>query len=73
MDVPDVAIAFRDRQTGEFLAAIGGEQAQFDPFGMGREDGEVLGLLREGLEGAARTTHIQDIQGEFNAIDVALE
>jgi cyanophycin synthetase len=38
----------------------------------GREDGEVLGLLREGLQGAARTTHIQDIQGEFNAIDVAL-
>ena len=38
----------------------------------GREDGEVLGLLREGLQGAARTTHIQDIQGEFHAIDVAL-
>jgi cyanophycin synthetase len=38
----------------------------------GREDGEVLGLLREGLQGAVRTTHIQDIQGEFNAIDVAL-
>jgi cyanophycin synthetase len=38
----------------------------------GREDGEVLALLREGLQGAVRTTHIQDIQGEFNAIDVAL-
>jgi cyanophycin synthetase len=38
----------------------------------GREDGEVIALLREGLQGAARTTHIQDIQGEFNAIDTAL-
>jgi cyanophycin synthetase len=38
----------------------------------GREDGEVIGLLREGLQGSARTTHVQDIQGEFNAIDTAL-
>jgi cyanophycin synthetase len=38
----------------------------------GREDGEVLALLREGLQGAARTQHVQDIQGEFNAIDTAL-
>ncbi|MEY3215906.1 MAG: Cyanophycin synthetase, partial [Pseudomonadota bacterium] len=38
----------------------------------GRADGEVIGLLRQGLQGAPRTTHVQDIQGEFNAIDVAL-
>jgi cyanophycin synthetase len=38
----------------------------------GREDGEVIALLREGLQGASRTTHVQDIQGEFNAIDTAL-
>ncbi len=38
----------------------------------GREDGEVIALLREGLQGALRTTHVQDIQGEFNAIDTAL-
>ena len=38
----------------------------------GRVDGEVIGLLREGLKGALRTTHVQDIQGEFNAIDMAL-
>ncbi len=38
----------------------------------GREDGEVIALLREGLQGAVRTTHVQDIQGEFNAIDIAL-
>jgi cyanophycin synthetase len=38
----------------------------------GRSDGEVLQLLREGLNGAPRTSHVQDIQGEFNAIDTAL-
>ena len=39
----------------------------------GRADGEVLGLLRQGLEGAARTRHSEEILGEFNAIDRALE
>ena len=34
--------------------------------------GEVLGLLRKGLDGAPKTTHVQEIQGEFNAIDTAL-
>ncbi|MBM3386087.1 MAG: cyanophycin synthetase [Betaproteobacteria bacterium] len=38
----------------------------------GRADGEVLALLRQGLEGASRTRHVQDIQGEFNAIDTGL-
>ncbi|WP_090142066.1 cyanophycin synthetase [Limnohabitans sp. DM1] len=38
----------------------------------GRADGEVLQLLREGLHGASRARHIEDIQGEFNAIDIAL-
>ena len=38
----------------------------------GRADGEVLGLLRKGLDGATKTTHVQDIQGEFVAIDTAL-
>ena len=38
----------------------------------GRADGEVLKLLREGLQGAKRTSHVEDIQGEFNAIDQAL-
>ena len=37
----------------------------------GREDGEVLTLLRQGLEGAPRTRHVQEIRGEFNAIDTA--
>ena len=38
----------------------------------GRADGEVVALLREGLEGASRTRHTEAIQGEFNAIDTAL-
>ena len=38
----------------------------------GREDGEVLALLREGLKGAPRTTHVEEIMGEFIAIDTAL-
>ena len=39
----------------------------------GRADGEVLALLRAGLAGARRTTRIDEIRGEFVAIDTALE
>ncbi|WP_295009137.1 cyanophycin synthetase [uncultured Dechloromonas sp.] len=39
----------------------------------GREDGEVVALLRDGLKGARRTKRIDEITGEFNAIDLALE
>jgi cyanophycin synthetase len=38
----------------------------------GREDGEVVALLRQGLTGARRTRHVEEIQGEFVAIDRAL-
>jgi cyanophycin synthetase len=41
----------------------------------GRADGEVMGLLRQGLEGAhkaQRTQQIDEIRGEFLAIDTAL-
>jgi cyanophycin synthetase len=38
----------------------------------GRADGEVIALLREGLQGARRTTHVEEIRGEFTAIDAAL-
>ena len=38
----------------------------------GREDGEVLGLLRQGLSNAKRAKHINEITGEFLAIDTAL-
>ena len=39
----------------------------------GREDGEVLALLRQGLEGATRTKRVDEIRGEFIAIDTALD
>ena len=39
----------------------------------GRADGEVLALLRQGLEGAPRTRYSTEIHGEFAAIDHALE
>jgi cyanophycin synthetase len=38
----------------------------------GREDGEVIKLLRQGLEGARRTSFIEEIRGEFVAIDSAM-
>ena len=38
----------------------------------GREDGEVLRLLQQGLAGASRTSYVTEIQGEFVAIDHAL-
>ncbi len=39
----------------------------------GRADGEVLALLKQGLEGAPRTRYVTEIHGEFVAIDHALE
>ncbi len=38
----------------------------------GRDDGEVIALLREGLAGAKRAHHIEEVRGEFLAIDKAL-
>ena len=39
----------------------------------GRADGEVLALLREGLEGAQRTRDMHEVHGEFLAIDLAMD
>ncbi|MFN6997712.1 MAG: cyanophycin synthetase, partial [Aquincola tertiaricarbonis] len=39
----------------------------------GRADGEVMALLREGLSQARRTRHVEEIRGEFIAIDHALD
>ena len=39
----------------------------------GRADGEVIALLRQGLRHARRTRRVDEITGEFNAIDLALE
>ncbi|HEY9572480.1 MAG TPA: cyanophycin synthetase, partial [Pusillimonas sp.] len=38
----------------------------------GREDGEVLALLRQGLVNAQRAKQLQEVHGEFLAIDTAL-
>jgi cyanophycin synthetase len=38
----------------------------------GRADGEVLGLLRQGLVKATRAKAVDEIRGEFPAIDLAL-
>lgn len=38
----------------------------------GRESGEVIALLRGGLRHASRASHIEEVQGEFRAIDTAL-
>ena len=38
----------------------------------GRQDGEVLGLLRQGLVGAKRVQRIEEVHGEFKAIDLGL-
>jgi cyanophycin synthetase len=38
----------------------------------GRADGEVIALLRDGLAGAPRATRVDEIRGEFAAIDEAL-
>ncbi|MFM8546463.1 MAG: Mur ligase family protein, partial [Betaproteobacteria bacterium] len=39
----------------------------------GRADGEVIGILRQGLAGAPKTRRIEEIRGEFLAIDTALD
>jgi cyanophycin synthetase len=38
----------------------------------GREDGEVLKLLQEGLVGATKAKQVKEIRGEFKAIDTVL-
>ena len=39
----------------------------------GRVEGEVVALLREGLQGATKTRRVHEVKGEFNAIDLALD
>jgi cyanophycin synthetase len=39
----------------------------------GRADGEVIGLLRDGLANARRAKRVDAITGEFKAIDMALD
>ena len=61
------------RQQTEILGAAFDDVLLYqDACQRGRQDGEVIGLLKQGLADAKRTTHIQEIYGEFVAIDAAL-
>jgi cyanophycin synthetase len=61
------------REQTKILGAAFDEVILFeDACQRGRAEGEVVGLLRQGLEGAARTQRVDTIQGEFIAIDTAL-
>ena len=67
----------RDEDIREQTAILGEAFDDFilyqDACQRGREDGEVLGLLREGLSKAQRAQRVDEIRGEFTAIDTALE
>jgi len=67
----------RDEDIREQTAILGEAFDDFilyqDACQRGREDGEVLGLLREGLSKAQRAQRVDEIRGEFAAIDTALE
>ena len=62
------------RQQTEILGAAFDEVVLFeDQCQRGRKDGEVIALLREGLQGAKRTTSSTEVRGEFLAIDTAMD
>ena len=62
------------RQQTEILGDAFEEVVLFeDQCQRGRKDGEVIALLREGLAKASKTTYSVEIQGEFLAIDTALD
>jgi cyanophycin synthetase len=60
------------RQTEILGEAFDGAILYQDACQRGRADGEVLGLLQLGLANASRTKQIEEIRGEFLAIDTAL-
>jgi len=60
------------RQTEILGDAFDGVILYQDACQRGRADGEVVGLLRQGLEGAKRAQQVEEIRGEFLAIDTAL-
>ncbi len=60
------------RQTEILGEAFDGAILYQDACQRGRADGEVLGLLQQGLARASRTKAIEEIRGEFIAIDTAL-
>ena len=61
------------RQQTEILGAAFDDVLLYqDQCQRGRQDGEVVALLRQGLAGASRTSYVDEINGEFVAIDTAL-
>mgnify|MGYP006154465883 FL=1 len=66
----------RDEDIREQTAILGDVFDDFilyqDACQRGRADGEVLRLLREGLSKAQRAQHVEDVTGEFQAIDIGL-
>jgi cyanophycin synthetase len=62
------------RQQTEILGKAFDEVVMFeDQCQRGRKDGEVLALLREGLQGATRTKESSEVFGEFLAINQAMD
>ncbi|MGQ0708223.1 MAG: cyanophycin synthetase [Rhodoferax sp.] len=62
------------RQQTEILGDVFDEVVMFeDACQRGRQDGEVLALLRQGLAQAQRTRDSSEVRGEFKAIDLALD
>lgn len=62
------------RQQTEILGEAFDEVVLFeDACQRGRQDGEVLALLRDGLKNASRTKSSSEIRGEFLAIDTAMD
>ncbi len=60
------------RQTEILGEAFDGAILYQDACQRGRADGEVIALLRDGLANASRAREVEDIRGEFLAIDTAL-
>ena len=62
------------RQQTEILGDAFDEVVLFeDQCQRGRQDGEVISLLRAGLSNARRTQRTTEIRGEFLAIDTAMD
>ena len=61
------------QQTGILGQAFDDVLLYQDQCQRGRADGEVIALLRAGLDGATRARHVEEINGEFAAIDRALD
>ena len=62
------------REQTEILGEVFDEAILYqDQAQRGRTDGEVIALLREGLTGATRTRKVEEIRGEFVAIDAAMD